>query len=133
MEDMLKNCKIMIFLTLLVCSSSMRVKRRAGDQPPSGQCSTYKWGGTSGLHWYACCNNCETIDTSCDGKTYQTASYESYCGTCGIDTTKGNGKYYATYSCGGCQGQDRISTKCQRVGGLCTKFLDYVGHFRNVS
>ncbi|XP_060600533.1 keratin-associated protein 5-8-like [Ruditapes philippinarum] len=126
---MAMNYKIAVFLSLIVVSLGMRVKRREGDQSPPGQCATYKWGGTSGVHWYACCNNCNRSDTSCDGKTYQSASDTKYCANCGIDTKKGNGKSGATYSCGGCQGQERSRKKClsnlrmlYKIPGLCWAF-----------
>ena len=33
-------------------------------------CKQYDHGGVSGVHFYACCNNCNDDDTSCDGDTY---------------------------------------------------------------
>ena len=129
MEHKLNFIKLMVFFGLFVCSLSMRIKRREGDQAPTGQCTTFKRGGISRLHWYACCNNCGTSDTSCNGKTYQSASSERYCGNCGVDTKKGNGKHYKTYSCGGCEGQNRVSSKCleklrsvYQIPGLCWAF-----------
>ena len=34
-------------------------------------CRQYDHGGTSGVHFYACCKNCNYVDASCDGDTYQ--------------------------------------------------------------
>ncbi len=46
------------------------VKRRAGDQPDSGRCQRCRWGGTSRVHFYICCNNCDRNNRNpgpCDG------------------------------------------------------------------
>jgi hypothetical protein len=126
---MVNLCKITVFLSLFVFSSSIRIKRREGDQAPPGQCATYRWGGISGLHWYACCNNCNQGVSTCDGVTYQSATSTAYCAKCGIDTKKGDGTSHATYPCGGCQGQERTRKKCLsnirsvfQIPGLCWAF-----------
>jgi len=34
-------------------------------------CTQYDHGGTSKVHFYTCCNNCNDADKSCDGHAYQ--------------------------------------------------------------
>ena len=34
-------------------------------------CTQFDHGGTSTLHFYTCCNNCQDKNTSCNGHTYQ--------------------------------------------------------------
>jgi len=50
---------------------------------PLGKCQRYWCGGTSGVHHFICCNNCDKPDNTCDGETYQGASSGPYCGNCG--------------------------------------------------
>lgn len=95
----------------------------------------FKWGGSSGVHCYGCCNNCANNDPNyhpyCDGETYQTGSSTSYCDTCGEDRGIGGaGKYENEFQCGGCSGQDTKRTFCStglrsvyRVPGLCWKHI----------
>ena len=86
--------------------------------PKQGNCRNFYWGGTSNLHYYACCNNCnEPNPPSCDGVTYQAASNTSYCGPCGQPTSTStitNGGFRGpVYSCGGCAGQTAIAEECR--------------------
>ena len=106
-----------------------RSPRQTGHHVPSGKCETFKWGGESGVHWYICCNNCEEVDTSCDGTTYESASREKYCDNCGVVNQKGNGEPDGIYECGGCYGQIKIKKKCEtrlrkiyELPGLCWAF-----------
>ncbi|XP_063415024.1 uncharacterized protein LOC134696984 [Mytilus trossulus] len=103
--------------------------RAAGDQPAEGKCQVFKWGGTSGTHWYSCCNNCNIPGNtpSCDGNTYQSASSNSYCSKCGEDNgiSKAS-KYKNEFKCGDCDGQDTNRKKCLQglrmiynIPGLC--------------
>jgi hypothetical protein len=38
-----------------------------------------------GVDFYVCCNNCNTLDSSCYGTTYHSASKQTYCDKCGVD------------------------------------------------
>ena len=109
-------------------------------------CTGYYRGGTSGVHHWACCNNCNDITSiSCDGVTYQGGSSNNYCGTCGtnIAENKGRKKYY--FNCGSCAFQSACQTECNdkafgltTLPGLCWKWLDcfygccqYISHPSN--
>ena len=103
--------------------------QKTGDQAKPGQCLSFKWGGQTGIHWYSCCNNCNSSDTSCDGKTYHSASKGNYCNSCGVDNLKGDGLEVAGFHCGGCRGQNYIQSKCitglrkvYNIPGFCWAF-----------
>ena len=90
-------------------------------QPTSGKCQAFKWGGggssggssSSGLHWYACCNNCQDEDSWCDRQTYQSASSGKYCGHCGLDIgPKTPENLGSEFYCGLCEGQRKVSKHC---------------------
>jgi len=90
-------------------------------------CTVYYLGGTSGVHQYACCNNCnDTTPNTCDGHTYQGGSTTKYCGPCGKVTGGGLVKYL--FNCGSCSNQAHCEDVCnKRVGtlpGLCWKWVD---------
>lgn len=90
-------------------------------------CTVYYLGGTSGVHQYACCNNCnDTTPNTCDGHTYQGGSTIKYCGPCGKVTGGGLVKYL--FNCGSCSNQAHCEDVCnKRVGtlpGLCWKWVD---------
>ena len=84
--------------------------------------------GTSGLHHYTCCNNCNDPSTSCDGRTYHGGSSMSYCGTCGKPTGGGRVEYY--FNCKDCQTQSKCADMCDNnfpgatLPGLCWKWVD---------
>ena len=89
----------------------------------------YIHAGTSGAHHYACCNNCNDPDSSCDGLTWQGGSTTSYCSTCGNPTGGGVDKYY--FNCGDCQTQSTCRNRCNEDGligldwpTLCWKWVD---------
>lgn len=120
-----------IYITvLLVVAIDIAVGRRlrTGDQPSEGTCREFKWGGTSGVHWYSCCNNCDhNQPNDCDGVTWQSASSGKYCGSCGVDLQIGNGTIRRDeFGCGGCDGQKTIATKCiswlNKRPGFCWAF-----------
>lgn len=74
-------------------------------------CTQYIFGGTSGVHSYTCCNNCDDFDTSCDGYTYQGGgSDEDYCSSCGEGT--GGGSVNHNFNCISCGQQDSCENKC---------------------
>ena len=90
-------------------------------------CTGYYTGGTSGLHHWACCNNCnDAADQSCDGMTWQGGSPNSYCGQCGQNTGGGRVKY--SFNCGSCDNQNSCASKCDAKNldhaGLCWEWLD---------
>ena len=120
---------IVVMLSLCACLYGHRVARKTGDQAREGACQSFKWGGSSRLHFYACCNNCNGQDKSCDGKTYHSASRGVYCDKCGTDNGDGNGQPFHSFLCGGCTGQDNIQTKCLKgirrifnIPGFCWVF-----------
>lgn len=115
----------------LLDTINIRNVRRAGDQPSEGNCQVFKWGGSSGVHWYACCNNClktnPNYNPSCDSETYQGGSSISYCDHCGEDKGTGDAdKFKTEFKCGGCDGQAAKRQKCKsnlrklyNVPGFC--------------
>lgn len=115
----------LVFLMIWM-SSANRVPRRTGDQPSLGNCLSFNFGGLSRLHWYNCCNNCRNGENSSCPSTYQSASKELYCDTCGRDTNKGNGRPRSSgteFNCGGCDGQATVDKKCRSwwkgIPGFC--------------
>ncbi len=99
-------------------------------------CTQWDHGGTSGLHFYGCCNNCNDDDPSCDGETYQGGgSTEAYCGQCGQNSPSGGGRITYRYNCASCTQQRYCERKCddlwsglpKSVPGLCPK---WIGCFR---
>ena len=89
-------------------------------------CTGYYAGGQSGVHHWACCNNCnDSTPNSCQTQTWQGGSSIDYCGTCGRKTGEGQEKYY--FNCGSCETQNRCKTMC---GGwrswplFCWNWLD---------
>ena len=88
-------------------------------------CNGYYTGGISGLHHWACCNNCNDPSfTDCDGTTWDGGSNEEYCSTCGQNTGGGRVKYY--FNCGSCSTQQACSRRCSGndFPGLCWRWLD---------
>ncbi|CAH1781406.1 unnamed protein product [Owenia fusiformis] len=132
-----KELLFQLMVVLLSCDaifgSNVRIwrhleKRKAGEQPPAGECMNCRWGGQTGVHFYTCCNNCDEPDNECDGVEYDSASNGDYCGKCGVDSADGDGTCNKgegdTFQCGGCDGQTKIKTKCDsvwlyRVPGFC--------------
>ena len=99
-------------------------------------CNQYDHGGTSGVHFYACCNNCNDQDTSCNGDTYQGGgSTNSYCGNCGERTaSERRSRHTYTFNCGSCSSQRQCRDFCDEkhplaaiTPGLCPK---WAGCFR---
>ncbi|XP_078664161.1 uncharacterized protein LOC144907230 [Branchiostoma floridae x Branchiostoma belcheri] len=88
---------------------------RTVPAPPQGECVHITGGGTSGVHFYVCCNNCDESggNPTCDRTTYQGASAGRYCGHCGAD--EGNGKWdLHHFKCGGCAGQSQVQETCNK-------------------
>ncbi|XP_019644601.1 PREDICTED: uncharacterized protein LOC109485435, partial [Branchiostoma belcheri] len=88
---------------------------RTVPAPPQGECVHITGGGTSGVHFYVCCNNCDESggNPTCDRTTYQGASAGRYCGHCGAD--EGNGKLELQhFKCGGCAGQSQVQETCNK-------------------
>jgi len=83
-----------------------------GPSPAAGTCQEYDCGGTSGVHYYTCCNNCEGPGPHpADSPEYDGASDGNYCGACGANIGGGctNGD---PYTCGGVAGQTACNTFC---------------------
>ena len=99
-------------------------------------CRQYDHGGVSGVHFYACCNNCNDDDTSCDGDTYQGGgTTDNLCSTCGDRIpSQGTSRHTYTFNCGSCSQQRQCRDYCndqhpyaKSVPGLCPK---WIGCFR---
>ena len=99
-------------------------------------CRQYDHGGTSGVHFYACCNNCNDADTACNGDTYQGGgSTNNYCGTCGNRRpSEQHSRHTYTFNCESCSQQRQCRDYCNRrhplaksIPGLCPK---WAGCFR---
>ena len=97
-------------------------------------CTQRDHGGTSGVHFYACCNNCNDPDTSCDRRTYQGGRGYSdpakYCGSCGATDPPNDGRETYHFNCGSCQEQNACEKLCDEIHyiaknlpGLCPKWL----------
>jgi len=95
-----------------------------------GFCTGYYVAGTSTVHHYACCNNCNDASNTCDGVTWQGGSSIDYCLSCGTrSTSTGREKYF--FNCGGCDQQRNCESLCNNkflgfgaLPGLCWKWLD---------
>ena len=94
-----------------------------------GFCTAHYLAGSSGVHHYACCNNCKkgsNVKPICDGVTYQGGSSASYCGHCGKNLGGGDLKWY--FNCGDCPSQLHCQSLCnQKVStlpGFCWKWVD---------
>lgn len=99
----------------------------------SGVCRQYDHGGTSSVHFYACCDNCRgsssaAAELACDGKTYQGGgSQGEYCARCGSRVAaEMNSRHTYTFNCGGCTQQTKCKQECDlkypvasRLPGLC--------------
>ena len=94
-----------------------------------GECQNYCKGGTTGFHFYTCCNNLdESSDEVCNWRTWQgvTKEYKNgkYCGYGGSNEPVGipnvhiGCKNYnfgsSSYGCGGCSGQLATQRKCDK-------------------
>lgn len=98
-------------------------------------CTAYYLAGSTQVHHYACCNNCNN-DTStsaaahqdlCDSHTYEGGSTAEYCDSCGVSTGGGLVKYY--FNCGSCQTQTQCEAVCNhttglRLPGFCWKWVN---------
>ena len=90
-------------------------------------CTGYYTGGISGVHHWACCNNCnDPTPNTCDGDEWQGGSSENYCGECGQNLGGGRDKYY--FNCGSCDEQRECKEYCsgpiRNLPGLCWRWLD---------
>ena len=81
------------------------------DQPSF--CTQFDHGGTSTVHFYACCNNCNDADSSCDGDTYQGGgSTDAYCANCGQNSQLGGGRATYRFNCVSCRQQYACVSEC---------------------
>ena len=96
-------------------------------------CTQYDHGGTSRVHFYTCCNNCnDPGDQSCAGTVYQGGGTtgNDYCGRCGVNSPAGGGRITYRFNCGSCSQQRECETKCDEIWygatktipGLCPKW-----------
>ena len=97
-----------------------------GENKPAF-CTAYYLGGTSGVHQYACCNNCnDSNPNTCDGHTYEGGSSGDYCDPCGVPVGGGLQKYL--FNCDNCESQAACSKKCSSslgtLPGLCWRWID---------
>lgn len=99
-------------------------------------CRQYDHGGVSGVHFYACCNNCNDHDASCDGDTYQGGgTTDKLCGSCGNRIpSQQSSRHTYTFNCGSCSEQRQCRDYCNVrhplaaiTPGLCPK---WIGCFR---
>lgn len=99
-------------------------------------CRQYDHGSTSGVHFYACCDNCRDSDTSCNGDTYQGGGTTlNLCSECGNRAaSEQSSRLTYTFNCGGCSQQHRCKQHCDDeyplakvLPGLCPK---WIGCFR---
>ena len=86
-------------------------------------CTQYDHGGTTGIHWYACCNNCnDPGDKRCDKFTYQGGgSRGDYCSNCGQNSEAGGGRPTYNFNCVSCAQQAFCKSKCDSGAGFLTK------------
>eukprot|EP00117_Sycon_ciliatum_P010928 scpid85323/ scgid12610/ len=91
-------------------------------------CRQYDHGGTSSVHFYACCNNCASSESTCDGQTYQGGGSEGqYCAPCGKRVAEEmTSRHTYTFNCGGCKQQGVCKQQCDeeypiasKLPGLC--------------
>ena len=98
------------------------------DQPAF--CNAYYLGGTSGVHQFACCNNCNDLTPStCDGVTYQGGSTTKYCGSCGAKKENYDTQWKSYFNCGSCDVQSACKKRCDgnfpnKLPGFCWRWLD---------
>ena len=99
-------------------------------------CTQYDHGGTSGVHFFTCCNNCADNDSSCDGDTYDGGgSTSAYCGQCGVNSPLGGGRITYRFNCVNCTQQRECERMCdsewcgfpEDIPGLCPR---WAGCFR---
>ncbi len=106
------------------CRCQYWTEETAGESKNAFCTAYYINAGASGVHHYACCNNCNDPISSCDGQTWQGGSSGSYCSTCGTPTGGGVDKYY--FNCENCQTQSACANKCEQFSspGSCWKWVD---------
>ena len=100
-------------------------------------CTQYDHGGTSGIHFFICCNNCDDDDNfTCNATTYQGGgSTDDYCGPCGLSSKEGGGRITYRFNCVSCEQQRKCEEYCDKrwfgltavVPGLCPQ---WAGCFR---
>jgi len=125
----MKGDKYFIIITLyfsLMDSVIACNKHGINKDKYKGLCQSFNWGGSTGVHFYSCCNNCNENNgaPTCNSKTWHSASDGEYCGSCGAN--KGSGCRYNGYNsdwakwtghkgafqCGGCDGQAKVDKQC---------------------
>lgn len=101
-ETVLNQCR---------CQYWPAVDARA-NQP--SYCTQYDHGGTSDIHFYTCCNNCNDADSSCNGRAYQGGGTigDDYCSTCGQNSVQGGGRITYRFNCVSCSQQGMCESIC---------------------
>lgn len=111
-----QRCFLVFFVTFVISTAYVECST----------CTQYKFGGTSNIHYYTCCNNCNDEDQSCDTTTYHGGgSTNDYCGSCGVP--RGGGSKDFTFDCRSCPQQSYCETMCddkwlgtlKQLPGLC--------------
>mmetsp|Transcript_19450 Transcript_19450/g.29238 ORF Transcript_19450/g.29238 Transcript_19450/m.29238 type:complete len:243 (+) Transcript_19450:369-1097(+) len=99
-----------------------------GADPPAGKCQEYDCGGSSGVHYYTCCNFGRG---AADGIEYDGASDGDYCGDNGKNKGGGckNGK---PFECRGAAGAKECKDWCDENAitfpGACWNWTDCFDH-----
>ena len=107
-----QRCFLVLFVTFVIST----------EYVGCSTCTRYTYGGTSGVHSYTCCNNCDdkNKDKSCDSTTYHGGrSSNDYCGSCGVPS--GGGREGSTFDCGSCSQQQYCGSKCDTTWGGAMK------------
>ncbi len=119
-------CNTARYLSLPHCRCQYWTEDTPGENQPAF-CTAYYLGGTTGVHHYACCNNCrDPTPNSCDNHTYEGGSSGKYCDSCGKPTGGGQVKYL--FNCESCDVQGACSHHCNSflgdLPGLCWRWID---------
>lgn len=130
-------CRKVAFSLANTCRCQYWPEEDIRSNEPS-YCTQYDHGGTTGVHFYTCCNNCnDPGDQSCAGTVYQGGGTtgNDYCDRCGVHSSAGGGRVTYRFNCGSCSQQRECEMKCDKkwygitktTPGLCPK---WAGCFR---
>lgn len=99
------------------CRCQYWTEESIGCKEPSF-CTAYYLGGTTSVHHYVCCDNCNdtTPYSTCDRHTYEGGSSSLYCDSCGLATGGGLTKFQ--FNCGSCDTQSHCEGVCNHTVGL---------------
>ena len=79
----------------------------------NSECNEYNRGGSTGFHYFTCCDNSNDLDQSCVGLTFQGGgSSNSYCGQKGLSNPLGGGNLLNTFDCVNCEVQRACESRC---------------------